>query len=229
MLSEFWQKGKINVMFGPEKAGKSRLLCWILVNLFLAEHVIGLPIVSRPRKILYLAGEEVIDEINERMLRYQAFASEGVTGQKLPIDFMSAAGLRLEQEPYRNWLERKLLDGGYDMMVADPLRRIHSADENDNSVMSRIFNDFSRWRNTHGITQVLLHHTGKLSDDADLSRIATWSRGATDLPAILDTGQLVQRVASNKVTVMRQGRFPPLPTLHLTDGLDKEFVYRRER
>lgn len=227
MITGLWQAGKINVMFGAEKAGKSRLLNWLLVNLLSTDEVLGLSINRRPKKILYLAGEEMWEEINARMLKYYAMANEGVQ-IKLPVDFIAAAGMRLEQPQYRQWLEAKLLDGGYDMLVADPLRRIHGADESDNTVMSHIFNDFSRWRNNFGITMVLLHHTGKLSEDADVSRIATWSRGATDLPAILDTAQFVQRLTSKRVSVMRQGRFPPLPTLGLADGHDEDFVFKRE-
>jgi RecA-family ATPase len=227
MIRDLWQLGKINVMFGAEKAGKSRLLNWLLVNLFTSESVLNLPIESRPKRVLYLAGEEITDEINARMLRYAAFATEGEQ-MKLPIDFISASGMRLEWPQYRQWLENKLLEGGYDMLVADPLRRIHGADENDNSVMANIFNDFSRWRNNFGITMVLLHHTGKLSEDADISRIATWGRGATDLAAILDTAQFVQRLTPSKVRVMRAGRFPPMDALSLADGFDDRYVFKRE-
>lgn len=221
-----WQLGKINFMFGAEKAGKSRLLNWLLVNLFTQPNVFDLAIDHVPKRILYLAGEEPTEEINARMLRYAAFAGVAPRSFIPSISFIQASGMKLNFHSYRLWLEQLLLDGGYDMLVADPLRRLHDGDENDNSVMSAIFNDMRRWSNNYGITQVILHHTGKLSDDADLDRIATWSRGASDLAAILDTAAFVQRLSAQRVKVLRAGRFAPLPPLTLADGFDEEFVFR---
>lgn len=227
-VREMWQWGKINVMFGPEKSGKSRLLNWVLVNSFLHPSVLDMGIDHKPNRVLYLAAEELAEDVNARMLRYLALAGAIPRKTLLPIDFLAASGMRLEFEQQRKWLEAKILDGGYDVVVIDPLRRVHGADENDNTQMSRIFNEFRRWTNSYGITLILLHHTGKLSEDANYDRIATWSRGASDLAAILDTAQFVDRLSSKEVKLVRAGRFRPVKPLILLDGQDDEFVYRRK-
>lgn len=227
-VREMWQWGKINVMFGPEKSGKSRLLNWVLVNCFANPAVLDMGVDKVPSKVLYLAAEELSEDVNARMLRYMAFAGKVPKKTILPIDFISASGLRLDFAQQRKWLEDKLINEGYDLLVIDPLRRVHGADENDNTAMSHIFNDFRRWTNSHGITMVLLHHTGKLSDDADYNRIATWSRGATDLAAILDTAQFVDRLDERNIRLVRSGRFRPVKPMMLADGLDDEFVFRRK-
>lgn len=228
LVENFWQKGKINVMFGPEKAGKSRLLNWLLVNSFVNEDVVGLKIIHRPKRVLYLAAEELVEDVNSRFLRYLAFAGAVPRQALIPVDFISAAGLRLDHGHQRKWLEEKLVNEEYDLLVIDPLRRVHGADENDNTAMSQIFNDFRRWTNVHGISMVLLHHTGKLGEDAAMDRIATWGRGASDLAAILDTAQFVDRQSPKLVRVLRAGRFRPVPALGLFDGEDHDFVFRKK-
>lgn len=226
VIEDFWQLSKINVMFGAEKAGKSRLLNWLLAGMSPGAKVLGMRVENMPKKILYLAGEEQVEEVNGRLLKYAGFNGEEQSEVSMPIEFMPASGMRLELPQQRLWLENLLVSEGFDMIIADPLRRIHGADENDNTAMSHIFNDFRRWTNRLGVTMVLLHHTGKLNDDADYNRIATWGRGATDLAAILDTAQFVQRVRPREVRVMRAGRFRPVDPLLLDDGFDEEFVYR---
>jgi RecA-family ATPase len=103
------------------------------------------------------------------------------------------------------------------MLVIDPMRNVHGADENDSNAMSPMFNDFRRWTNVYGITIVLLHHTPKLNEDADMNRIASWFRGSTALAAILDTAQYVNRFSKTQIKVLRQGRFPPLDPLTISD------------
>src|SRR5581483_10932444 len=86
-VRDLWQKGKINVMFGAEKAGKSRLLNWILTGSLLAPAVLDLAIDYKPQRMLYLAGEELVEEVNGRMLRYSAHFGVQPRNTYLPIDF----------------------------------------------------------------------------------------------------------------------------------------------
>jgi hypothetical protein len=64
-----------------------------------------------------------------------------------------------------------------------------------------------------------------LAADADESRIATWSRGATDLPAILDWACYLKRFVKDKKTdllkIMRRGRASPHEDLRILDCGDE--------
>jgi len=212
LVDDFWQLGKINGMAGFEKSGKSRLMNWLLVGMSKGE-VFGLP--ALPRKVLYLCGEETIETVNSRIKRYAEI--QGVPLNLVDIGFVEAAGMRLDFKQNRQQLLEMIKDQDYDMLVIDPWRRVHGADEDKSQVMSPIYNDFRSWSNRQGLTIVILHHTPKLGMDADLSRIATWFRGSTDLPAILDTAQYVDRTKRDHMNIRRQGRFPPLPELGITD------------
>lgn len=203
LVNGIWQKAKINAMGGFEKSGKSRLMNWLLVQ------------AAQNERPLYLCGEEPVALVNNRITNYAAL--QGFKDYAFNIDYMMAAAMRLDFKSQRDELLQIMLDDDRTMLVIDPMRNIHGADENDSNAMSPIFNDMRRWTNVYGITIILLHHTPKLSEDADMSRIASWFRGSTALPAILDTAQYVNRINKSKIKILRQGRFPPLEPLQIED------------
>jgi len=221
-------KGKINLMFGPEKVGKSRVLGWLLLHMIVGEEVWEDMSVMDPGRILYLLGEETQGDLVDRLRIYSKII--GVDYKKVDwgkkITFCDASGMRLDQQQQRKWLENEIEKGKYQTLVVDPIRRVHGARESDNDEMSRIFNDFREWTNRSGLTMIMIHHTGKLREEDDEERIATWSRGATDLPAVLDWATYVRRSQSGRgrpdsVVIKRAGRGPGLDPLQLWDHGDK--------
>lgn len=212
LVDDFWQLGKINGMAGFEKSGKSRLMNWILVGMSKGV-VLGLP--AFPKKILYLAGEETVTHINDRITHYAEL--QGIPKNQFDINFIEAAAMRLDLKNQREGLLEVILDNDHEMLVIDPWRRVHGADENDSSAMAPLYNDLRKWSNRYNLTVVILHHTPKIGMDTDMTRMASWFRGSTDLPAILDTAQYVDRLNKNTIEVHRQGRFPPLPKFRITD------------
>lgn len=222
LINDLWQLGKINGLAGAEKSGKSRLVAWLLVGMAKGG-VLGLQAVAMPQRILYLCGEETIATVNKRIKKYAQI--QAVNTDLFDIDFIEAAAMRLDLKEYRQWLLNKLQTGKYTMLLADPLRRLHNADENDSTEMSAIHNDIRQWSNRHGLTVVLVHHTPKLNQDTDLTRMASWFRGSSDTAAILDTAQYVDRITRESISLKRAGRMPPLPDVPIHDlGDERGFV-----
>jgi len=223
LIDGLWQESKINAVAGAEKSGKSRLIGWLLVGMSKGE-VLGLKsVVAEPPKILYLCGEETVATVNSRITKYAEL--QGVASNLFNIHFIEAAAMRLDLRAQRDWLREKMLDEDFNMLVADPLRRLHAADENDSTAMSAIYNDVRKWSNRDGLSIVLVHHTPKINADTDMTRIASWFRGSTDTAAILDTAQYVDRIGKDGIQMLRAGRFPPLPPMAIHDlGDDKGFT-----
>ncbi len=146
--------------------------------------------------------------------------TDGWVGE-LPITFIEASGMRLETAQQRGELERILLREKFDWLIIEPLRRVHSGNENDNSEMAEIHNTLRRWSNAFGITITICHHTGKLNEYADMNRIASWSRGNTDLATIVDTAMFVEETrretGKRVLRLLRAGRFPPVDALLVAD------------
>ena len=71
-------KGRVNGVFGNEKAGKSRLLNWLLVGAMIGEPVIGVR-TNRPGRVLYLLGEEMFGITSTRLRRYATLQGGTIT------------------------------------------------------------------------------------------------------------------------------------------------------
>lgn len=221
MVENLWMHGKINGMFGAEKSGKSRVLGWVMASILTNQsHVLSSAIHARPRKWLYLAGEETFEIVVHRLREYNKLLG-GSGSEILPIDFIEAAGMRLDVASERAALHSRLVNDGYDCLVIEPMRRVHGGDEDSNTAMAPFNNDLRAWSNTDGITVVLVHHTGKLNEQADPNRIASWSRGASDLAAILDCATFLEErsriVGVRRLKLLRAGRFAPVDPLFLDD------------
>lgn len=220
LIEDFWLRGKINAVAGFEKSGKSRLVNWLLVGMVGGGNILSLAASNRPQRVLYLCGEETIGTVNQRIRDYAVL--QKVAFDCLNMEFIEAAAMRLDLPPQRKWLKEKMLDENFTMLVADPLRRLHAADEDKSTQMAPILNDIRSLSNRHGISILLIHHTAKINEETDMERMANWFRGSTDVAAILDTGQYVDRLSKTRVQVRRNGRFAPLPAMELDDKGTKE-------
>jgi len=219
IVNRLWLgRGKIMAFFGAEKSGKSRILNWLIASMFSPAHtVLGEQVIDaqRPKRVLYLRGEEDQAEVQDRIKGYlHLMGDDEAYTRTLPIDFIDAMGMRLDSvqgEGSRMWFQKEYIESQrYDLILIDPLRRVHSGEENDNTAMAKMHNSFRYWTDRFGVGLGLLHHTGHLSDDADMERIATWSRGNTDLPSLVD-GALYLHVLRDdgdmrKLKLLRAGR-----------------------
>jgi regulatory protein RepA len=236
LVEGLWLRGKINGIFGPEKSGKSRFICWILAQMLGQQE--GGPVLYRDgnpmpimhhrsfRKVLYLNAEEREVDVQARINAYARYLCLEPR-EDWPITYVNAAGMHLEQQRERSALEDAYLRSKeYDILVVDPLRRVHTGNENDNSAMAPLHNDLRRWSNQYDLTELLVHHTGHLRDDADLERFATWSRGATDLATLLDAATMMRTLSAEDGRTVREirraGRFPIQPNGKLMDYGDPD-------
>ena len=216
-------QGKINCLFGAEKAGKSRVLAQWLLHCYYGKDFLGQPTQSWGR-CLYLLGEETRPGVTGRLAEMATAMGEDLNeaGWVDDLTFIQASGMRLDFKTQRQWLKEKLIGNKYDTLVIDPLRRVHGAKETSNDEMSVICNELRDWSNHQGLSIVMIHHTGKISPDDDETRIATWSRGATDLPAVLDWAVYAKRFrgqgsSPDRVRLFRAGRASPLDDLRMVD------------
>src|SRR5262249_39094553 len=147
----------------------TRLMNWILAGMFNGE------VFNRyalPRRTLYLCGEERPSDVNERITNYAKL--QGTPLEQIDIDFMDAAGMRLDLPKERRDMLAQLIEGNYAMLVIDPLRRVHGGDEDKSKDMSKVYNDMRAWSNKYNMTIIILHHTPKIGIDTDMERIASW-------------------------------------------------------
>ena len=238
LLDGIWLRKGINVIYGFEKAGKSRLMGYCISQML--EYPQGGPVLwnangngpvvkhSGFKRILYLNAEEMDANVQGRIWKY----GEGMgykPGSHWPLTVVegTAVGLDLYKPLERQAFAETYLAGGrYDVLIIDPLRNIHTGDEDSSTAMSPMYQAIRQWTYKYGITIILVHHTPKLSDISDLNRIATWSRGSTALPAILDWANMLREVAKSGddriMSLLCKGRTAAEATYKLLDKGDPE-------
>jgi RecA-family ATPase len=230
-------RGKITGLLGAEKSGKSRLACYILAQMLPTADARNSAVLRWDvggtwanhhgfKRVLYLNAEERRIDVQARINRY-ALRLGLPPSNDWPIDYVSAMGMQLQRDSERRAFETVFLESGkYDLLMLDPLRRVHTGDENNNSEMAPLHNDLRRWSDKYGLGIVLTHHTPKLGEDADLERIATWSRGNTDLASLLDGAICLRTTATGAdrtIRVMKRlGRFATMPDVQLVDKGDPD-------
>ena len=229
LIEGLWLKGKINFILGPEKTGKSRLLAWILANCFARPP--GSPTLDKMWRhnglgnVLYLNAEETIEDVVPRIYGYgDALGGGLVLPDELPLTVIAetAVGLNLHVPKERQVFEERFVASGkYNTIIIDPLRQVHGAKESSNDEMAPLCEALRGWTNRYGVSLVGVHHAGHWREDADLSRIATWCRGATALPAILDAATMIRTIVDTEEYSMREvrrkGRMPMLQNLEVYD------------
>lgn len=220
LIEDLWLLGGVNGIAAPVKSGKSRLLCWLIVGLFKGQ-VLGLPVQDpRPPKVLYLAAEESLDE--ELHPRFTKYAKEqGLDPAVLDITVQQAMGMKLNLESHRKELGKIIKNGGFTVVVIDPMIRVHAADESKNSEMTQVLTGLRVYAASLGVTVIFLQHTPKPNIDTDLSHMENWFRGAGDFAAVVDSACYLTRHRTRDgaihLSVLRQGRFAELPPLDLVD------------
>lgn len=229
LIEGLWLRGKINFILGPEKTGKSRLLAWILANCFARPP--GQPMLANIWRhtglgnVLYLNAEETIEDVVPRIYGYgDNFGGGLVLPDKLPLTVIAetAVGLNLHIPRERQVFEERFVASGkYQTIIIDPLRQVHGAKESSNDEMAPLCEALRAWTNQYGVSIVGAHHAGHWREDADLSRIATWCRGATALPAILDAATMIRTTLDTAEysvrEIRRKGRMPMLQNLNILD------------
>jgi RecA-family ATPase len=229
LMDNLWLGGgKINGLFGAEKSGKSRLLCWLIACMFAGRVPFpggDISIAETPSGILYMRGEETEQQVNERIRLYAAKLGKVTTDW--PIHYMTAANYRMEFQAYSDHLLSEIKRTKSNLVIMEPVRRLHGASEDKADEMSKIHNMWRAWTDNYGIDILLTHHTGKLHDGVDMDRIANWGRGSSDLAAILDTATLLRRLSvvagggTQELRLKRGGRYKPLPEVKLFDNTDE--------
>lgn len=211
-------RGRINFMFGPEKAGKSRFLRYVLAHMMYDRPLWGSQRCSAPARTLYLAGEEQPNDLTAGLMAsVRAIGSKpGELDWAKRFTIVQAAGMRLDKNDVRQWLKQEIVKGGYDCLMIDPLRRVHGGSESNNDEMAYVSNALRDWSNSLGLTILVIHHTGKLQEDTDLDRIANWSRGASDIASVLDWATFLTR-SNGDITIRRDGRAAPRGKIEIAD------------
>lgn len=190
--------GALGVVLGSGGVGKSMMMLLVGQAVTTGIDTLGcllpdLRIIQHGR-VVYLAGED-----DEQIVHHRVYA----LGQTMPKDVAAAVQARFEIVPLvgtaptllnaRGEIEDHAVESvraaaqGTRLLIIDPLRQFHAADENDNGMMTTLSKALARIAHEERCAIIIVHHLSKggaRDEDAD----AAASRGAS---AITDNARWV--------------------------------------
>jgi AAA domain len=136
---------------------------------------------ERPMRVLYFTQEDTEDDFKDRhdLLVQQGGRVDNnnflVEAKNLDISFDQGRGERI--------IEAAIADcAPLDLVMFDPMRRIHPYDENDSQQMARLWQSVSRLKARHNCAVIFAHHVTKPSATAGYERTSAHAaRGSTDI------------------------------------------------
>ncbi|HZT32545.1 MAG TPA: AAA family ATPase [Bryobacteraceae bacterium] len=208
--------GDLAVWLGREKHRKSNLILQFAISAAVGCDYLGFKFTGGdPLKVVYIDFESKSGSLHQR---YEAIAKAmGLTPQQrqtldrnleiIEVRKIRKSGKIFPKFPYkpnqetdRDFWERLVANHPADLYIIDPLRSLHSADENDSSIetllseMQRIFK---------GAAVIAAHHMRKQAENAsnltdDMRAFSDGARGSSAIKAHSDVIVLQERTLDSK-------------------------------
>jgi RecA-family ATPase len=158
------------LMGPPKRAAKSWLLLAAAWNLSEGFPIWGMSYLSPPRqmRVVYFTQEDTEADIQKRVLIH----ING--GRREPNDRLwlvpKNLNIKLDTQLGEGLIKRELDSvvaqaGAIDLVMLDPFRRMHDGDENDSSVIAKLWRTLEKIHNTYDCSTLIAHHVKKPPND----------------------------------------------------------------
>ena len=157
------------VMGQPKKASKSWLLLSAAWSLSEGLPLWGVPTLTTPRPMrsVYFTQEDPEADIQKRVLAH----ING--GGRKPNDRLwivpKNLNIKLDTKQGRDLIARELDQvakvGPIDLVMFDPMRRMHDGEENDSATIAKLWHYIEALHNDYGCATLISHHTVKPPSD----------------------------------------------------------------
>lgn len=164
------KRGNTLVMMGqPKKAAKSWLLLDMAWSLALGECVWGMKwlVPPKPMRTVYFTQEDTEDDIQDRVMAHIGAGRRTsdrlwIVPKNLQAVLDTVEGKQLVQAQLDRVRDSA---GAVDLVVFDPLRRMHHGDEDSSEVMVGLWGTIDRIHRRYGCATALAHHIRKPPQD----------------------------------------------------------------
>lgn len=150
------------VLYGVPKVGKTILAMNLAYHLAAGENWHGLQI-PKPCKVLYISIEGGPRSLRKRLETIWCGAVRPPEGN---IAIWAVPPFDILKPSHFAALEAEVEAFGPDVIIIDPLIKIHRAEENDNSAMQRVMDQIRSLIIARGISIIIIHHSSKTGNTA---------------------------------------------------------------
>ncbi|MFH0810265.1 MAG: AAA family ATPase [Pseudomonadota bacterium] len=215
LLDKLWAYSAVGIVGGPPKSCKTWLALDMAVSLASGTPCLGLFPPRRPGRVLLYAAEDSQAILKQRLAaicnhRQLALAD-------LEIFVITADHLRLDLLSDQKSLTRTVENLKPDLLLLDPLVRLHRINENDAGEVSGLLDYLRTLQRQCQVAITLVHHTRKNNSSGPPGQTL---RGSSDLHAWSDCSLYLRRRKNQFLLVAehRASQSPPAVELSLVDG-----------
>lgn len=169
------QRRKTSLLVGPGAAGKSSLTLAVAAHVAVGRSFVGHH-VSKPGRVVLSNAEDNLDTMVGRLIAVCATYALDIEivkqnlvlwpgdygeGETVPPRFRLYGPDHMILQDDVSALARALREGNFDMLVLDPLAKLHSENENDNTAMTGVLEAADTLARQANAGVLLVHHSGK--------------------------------------------------------------------
>lgn len=187
LIHSLWGSCAVGIIGGPPKSCKSWLGLDMAVSVASSTPCLGRFTVHRPGPCLIFMAEDELSAVRNRIESLCAY--RGLDIDRLDLYVITSPLLRLDLDQDQKRFEATLAQVRPQLVLLDPLVRIHQLDENSSADISKFLGFIRKMQRTYQTAVILVHHTGKKYRN----HIGQSLRGSSDLHAFGDSnGYLTQ-------------------------------------
>lgn len=216
LVRGLWARGGVGLIGGAPKCLKTWLGLDLVVSISSGTPCVGTFPVEYSGSVLIYLAEDATPIVRARLDAISAH--RGLDLAKLPIDVITAAGIRLDIQSDRMRLSSTIRERKPTLLLLDPFVRLHRIDENSAAEVSAILGSLRALQREHAVAIAIVHHAKK---NAAPGASGYALRGSGDFYAWADTMLSLTRQRDRIVLRTEHRAAPPAEPrmLSLVDGI----------
>jgi hypothetical protein len=159
LIENVWMRDAVGILGGPPRAYKSWLALDMAVSVASGTPCLGTFPVPRPGPVLLYAAEDSASSLRARL--ESITRARHVAFDDLDVRVITADRLRLDQLDDQQRFQATVALHKPQIVILDPLVRIHGADENASNAVAALLGYFRALQRSTGAGILLIHHSRK--------------------------------------------------------------------
>jgi len=184
LVRDLWTLGAFGFVGAEPKSWKSWVTLHLAISIASGEPFLGKYEVTKGRVMMFTA------EGGTKLARRRAgqiCRAMGIDLKSLPITLIDLPTLYLDDPKQMAALVATVAHHRPSLLVCDPFREMHRADENDAAVIASLMAPLRELRAKTGCSVMLVHHMGKAPSDGKYRRGGQRMRGSSALHGAVDS------------------------------------------
>ena len=174
------------VISAYSKMGKSVMALMIGICVASGKSFLNQFPVDRRWKVLYFQMEISAKSVSNRLKKMLSYARQQGSDPGSNFDIVNMPPIKVDNDAGLKTAMRIIRARRPDVVIWDPLYKLHSGDENKSDRMQRVLDKFDYIRSVFKVAQIIVHHHGKPQKDSGRDGFQLM-RGSSVFDAFADT------------------------------------------